>query len=97
MNVVILNRNNSTISTIVPCGGHDGRIMRAGCEGLVVWVGCGSDCEGCVGCLFVLRAPMIPVELLGPQAQVHQKIGNQRHIRDRRKALDETNQTITFN
>ena len=41
----------------------DGRIMRAGCEGLVVWVGCGSGCEGCVGWLFVLQAPTIPVEL----------------------------------
>ncbi len=29
-------------------------IMRAGCEGLVVWVGYGSGCEGCVGWLFVL-------------------------------------------
>jgi hypothetical protein len=37
--------------------------MRAGCEGLVVLVGCGSGCEGCVGWLFVLQAPTIPVEL----------------------------------
>ena len=44
-------------------GGHDGRIMRAGCEGLVVLVGCGPGCEGCVGWLFVLQAPTIPVGL----------------------------------
>jgi hypothetical protein len=36
--------------------------MRAGWEDWVVLVGCGSGCEGCVGWLFVLRAPMIPVE-----------------------------------
>jgi hypothetical protein len=39
------------------------QVSAAGCEGLVVWVGCGSGCEGCVGWLFVLRAPTIPVEL----------------------------------
>ncbi len=44
-------------------GGHDGRIMQAGCEGLVVRVSCGSGCEGYVGWLFVLQAPTIPVEL----------------------------------
>ncbi len=39
------------------------QVSAAGCEGLVVWVGCGFGCEGCVGWLFVLQAPMIPVEL----------------------------------
>jgi hypothetical protein len=39
------------------------QVSAAGCEGLVVWVCCGSGCEGCVGWLFVLQAPMIPVEL----------------------------------
>jgi hypothetical protein len=31
------------------------------------------------------------------QAQVQQDIGKPRHIGDRRKALDKTSQTITFN
>jgi hypothetical protein len=39
------------------------QVSAAGCEALVVWVGCGSGCEGCVGWLFVLQAPTIPVEL----------------------------------
>jgi hypothetical protein len=39
------------------------QVSAAGCEGLVVWIGCGSGCEGCVGWLFVLLAPTIPVEL----------------------------------
>ena len=50
-----------------------------------------------MGWLCVLQAPTISVELCGSHAQVRQKIGNQRHIRDCRKALDETSQTITFN
>ncbi len=41
----------------------------------------------CAGCLWAVRS----------HAQVHQDIGKQRHIGDRRKALDETSQTITFN
>jgi hypothetical protein len=39
------------------------QVSAAGCEALVVWVGCGSGFEGCVGWLFVLQAPTIPVEL----------------------------------
>jgi hypothetical protein len=33
----------------------------------------------------------------GSRAKVHQKFGKPRHIGDRRKARDETSQTITFN
>jgi hypothetical protein len=47
--------------------------------------------------MLVLCVLCAPVVLLGLSAEVHQKISKPRHIRDRRKALDETNQTITFN
>jgi hypothetical protein len=63
--------------------------MRADCEGMVVrvvWAGC--------VCCEPLRY------LLSCEAHTHEcakKKGNQRHIDNRRKALDETSQTITFN
>jgi hypothetical protein len=52
---------------------------------------CGVVRAGCVcaacPCCFVR----------GSRAKVHQKFGKPWHIGDRRKALDETSQTITFN
>ncbi len=45
------------------------QVSAAGCEGLVVWVGCGSGCEGCVGWLFVLQASAI--YLLSCKAHKH--------------------------
>jgi hypothetical protein len=42
----------------------------------------------------VLQAPVV---LLGLHAYLHQKIGKPRHIGDCWKALNATNQTITFN
>ncbi len=58
---------------------------------LVVTVVCGVVRAGCVcaarPCCFVR----------GSHAKVHQKFGKPRHIGDRRKALDKTSQTITFN
>jgi hypothetical protein len=58
---------------------------------LVVTVVCGVVLSGCVcaarPCCFVR----------GSRAKVHQKFGKPRHIGDRRKARDETSQTITFN
>ncbi len=58
---------------------------------LVVTVVCGVVCAGfvCVvrPCCFVT----------GSRAKVHQKFGKPRHFGDRRKARDETSQTITFN
>jgi hypothetical protein len=65
-------------------------------EGYAGWLW-GYGCEKCVGWLCVQQAPTIPVELRGSHAQVRQKIGNQRHIDNCQKALDETSQTITFN
>ncbi len=53
---------------------------------LVVTVVCGVVCVLCA-----------PVVLLAKHAQVHQSIGKPQHIGDRRKALNEMNQTITFN
>ncbi len=50
-----------------------------------------------MGGLFVLQATTIPVVLLALHAQVHQNIGKLRRIGDRRKGLNETSQTITFN
>ncbi len=57
---------------------------------LVVMVVCGVVHAGCVcaarSCCFVRLTHI-----------VHQKFGKPRHIGYRRKGLNETNQTITFN
>ncbi len=57
---------------------------------LVVMVVCGVVRAGCV----CAARPYCFVR--GSHAKVHQKFGKPRHIRDRRKALDKTSQTITF-
>ncbi len=57
---------------------------------LVVTVVCGVVHAGCVCAV----SPCCFVRLTGI---VHQKNGKPRHIWDPQKALDETNQTITFN
>jgi hypothetical protein len=77
--------------------GADGIAFATAWEGcgcwsvLVVTVVCGVVRAGfvCVArpCCFVR----------GSRAKVHQKLGKPRHIGDRRKARDETSQTITFN
>jgi hypothetical protein len=58
---------------------------------LVVTVVCGVVHAGCVcavrPCCFVR----------GSRAKVHQKFGKPWHVGDRRKAHDETSQTILFN
>ncbi len=57
---------------------------------LVVMVVCGVVRAGCV----CAARPCCFVRLTGI---MHQKIGKPRHIGDRRKGLNETNQFITFN
>jgi hypothetical protein len=59
---------------------------------LFVTVVCGVGL--CVLVVCVLRAPVVLLEALS--AKLHQKFGKPRHIGDRRKARDETSQTITF-
>ncbi len=58
---------------------------------LLVMVVCGVVRACCV----CAARPCCFVRLTG--IKVHRKIDKPRHIGDRRKGLDETNQTITFN